>query len=332
MVPAGRNASSDGVYRHIWKRLRFPKTRFQRLPRRQSSPRRILYLTRNPFLKDLVRANPGSAAARVRLGEAMATAGLTKQALEQLEAALTLDPNHTGAYVDLGLIAIDQSELLQAEGYFLKVVELTEGAEFEDVNQRREIALFYLGEIALDDSRYEDAITYFKGALRIRRDASDTYYLLAQAYRGLNEYDAALDQLQTATLFDPNYPEAHFLIGEILMAQDDDINAAIHFKWAADLVPDADPPAEALAAIGPAEQWLASGSAALSEGDTDKALHDAIMATVLDPESVDAHKLHGTVLEDIGDDAAALESWEKAAELAPEDTEIQDTIDRLGGV
>ncbi len=281
-------------------------------------------------LKDLVRESPGSAAARVRLGEAMATAGLTSEAIEQFEAAIKLDPSHTGAYLDLGIVALETGEFNTAEGYFEIVVDLTEGSEFADVNQRREVALFYLGEITLEDGRYEDAVRWFKGALRVRRDASDTYYLLAQAYKGLGEFDAAVSQLETAMLFDPNYPEAHFLMGEILMAEGDDINAVIHFRIAYDLVPEADPPAEALASYGTVGQWIKSSQTALSEGDEETALHDAIMATVLEPSSVNAHKHHATVLEQTGEVSAALQVWMTASELAPEDPEIVDALVRLG--
>ena len=68
-----------------------------------------------------------------------------------------------------------------------------------------------------------------KGALRIRRDASDTYYHLARAYQGLEEYDAAIEQLEIAIAFDPNYAQAHFLMGRSTRIMEDEVNASYHF-------------------------------------------------------------------------------------------------------
>ena len=100
-------------------------------------------------LKNRVAATPNDAPLRVRLGEALASAGLIDGAVEQFKTAVKLDQKHTGAYLDLGIMAMQEKQRKTAEGYFNKVVELTTGSQFEDINQRRETAFFYLGEIAL---------------------------------------------------------------------------------------------------------------------------------------------------------------------------------------
>ncbi|TLM97389.1 MAG: tetratricopeptide repeat protein, partial [Actinobacteria bacterium] len=233
---------------------------------------------------------------RVRYGEALACAGLTNDAVEQFRAALKVDKNHTGAYLDLGMLAMQADERKSAEGYFTKVVDLTEGAQYETINQRREQALFQLGTIALDDRRYEDAAGFFKAALRIRKDASDTYYLLAQSFRGMDDDNAALKQLDAALTFDPNFAEAHYLYGTILADRKDVVNAAIHLRKAADLAPERKEPAEALAKLGSASDAYDRAKTALAQKRYGEAIDAILLARALDPKSVDAALLQARIL------------------------------------
>lgn len=280
-------------------------------------------------LKREVREKPNDVMLRVRLGEALGSAGKNEQAIEQFQAALKLDPNHTGAYLDLGIVAMIERDMPAARRYFQKVVELTEGQQFAGVNERREIALYNLGIISLQDSAYEEAIGYFKGALRIKRDASDTYYYLARAYRGIGENEAAFEQLETALAFDPNYPEAHYLMGELYLEDEDEVNAATHFRLALDLAPDAEPAIEAIESFGTPEERMQNAIEALDAGDIETALTEVLVARAIAPESVEAARLHGRILVERGNDKDALDVYREAAALAPDDAEIAAEIERL---
>ena len=62
----------------------------------------------------------------------------------------------------------------------------------QNVDERRENALYNLGLLRfVATSEYEEAAGYFKEALRIRKDASDTYYNLAVRLRGMEDTTAA---------------------------------------------------------------------------------------------------------------------------------------------
>jgi len=283
-------------------------------------------------IKDLeaaVKKAPNSAATRVRLGEALAAAGSLKPAAEQLAIAIKLDKKHTGAYLDLGIISMEGKEYGPAEKYFTKVVELTQNTQFEAMNSRREQALFHLGEIALSQKRYEDAAGFFKGAIRIRKDASDTYYLLAQSLRGLGEDDAALKQLDAALAFDPNYPEAHYLYGVILLEKGDKINAAVHLRKAADLAPEQKQPEEALKKLGSAKDALKAGRQLLADGNKSGAVDQALLATILDPSSTDATLFYVEALLAKNDKPGAIKVLKAAALKAPEDKAIKSKLAEL---
>jgi tetratricopeptide (TPR) repeat protein len=153
------------------------------------------------------RKAPNNVPLHVRLGEAYAAAGMSAKAIQQLKIATKLDPKHTGAWLDLGMIAMNEKKYPEAKGYFTKVVDLTAGADFQNVNNRRENALYGLGIIALETKQYEDAVGRFKDALRIRDDASDTYYHLALAYKQGKQPAKAREQLQVA-LAKGDFPES----------------------------------------------------------------------------------------------------------------------------
>lgn len=280
-------------------------------------------------LRDFVRKNPNSAAGRVRYGEALGAAGKYDESVEQLKIAVKLDPKHTGAYLDLGIVAMIQDDRRAAEGYFTKVVDLTEGVEYQDINARREQALFHLGEIAVDAKRYEDAAGFFKAAIRIKKDSSDSYFLLATALHELGSDDEALEQLEAATAFDPNYPEAHYLWGTILMSKGDDINAAVHLRKALDLAPDSKLAKDALAKLGTAEDAVRKSAAALAAGDADEAIDLALLARQLDPQSVDAAIAHLKAVVEKGDTKAAKEIAAEALELDPKNAEVKQIKDSL---
>lgn len=282
-------------------------------------------------LEAIVRKAPNSAAARVRLGEALAAAGSLKAATEQFAIAIKLDKNHTGAYLDLGILAMQEKEYGPAEKYFNKVVELTQSTQFEAMNERREQALFHLGEIALDQKRFEDAAGYFKGALRIRKDASDTYYLLAQALRGMDEDVAAVKQLNAALAFDPNYPEAHYLYGVILLQQGDRINAAVHLRKAADLAPEQKEPAEALRKLGTSADAIEQGREDLAAGKPQAALDQALFARALAPDEAAPTLFHVELLLKSGDKAGAVKVLKQALVTSPESAELKKRLAEVSG-
>ncbi len=122
-----------------------------------------------------VRKTPNDVILRVRLGEAYGAAGKYDQAVEQFKQALKIDPKHVGAYLDLGMVAVLTENDAAAERYFKKVIELTETAQIRERGPASRERLLQPGLLKLKQKKYEEAAGYFKEALRIRKDASDTY-------------------------------------------------------------------------------------------------------------------------------------------------------------
>lgn len=278
--------------------------------------------------EDIVRQQPNVAAFRVRLGEAYAAAGRYQDAIEQFNAAIKLEENHTGAYLDLGLVAMINDHVSEAIGYFEKVVEITDASEMRFTDARRELALFNLGKIALDDDEYEDAVGYFKEALRVRRDSSDTYLLMARAYDGLGDTASALKYVEYALAFDPNFAQANYQAGEWYLREKDYLKASEHIRKAIDAAPEERAPAELLEKLGTAESWAGKATAQL-ESDPKKALEYIKIARRIDPFDAELALLHGRVLEKVKKPSDALVTYREALELDTENAEVKAAIKRL---
>jgi tetratricopeptide (TPR) repeat protein len=281
-------------------------------------------------MKTAVAKKPGDVALRVRLGEALDSSGRPDEAIAQLQQALKIDPKHTGAWLDLGLVTLEKKQPVEAATYLTKVVTLTEGSEMQDVNQRRETALYYLGSIALDAKKYDDALRYLKGAVRIKRDASDSYLLIAKAYIGQGDTTKAMENLRIAVAFDPHLAEAQYQMGVLYLKQGDKFAAAQSFRKSADSAPKAVPPVQALKALGPAATWVASSSKKLSAGDAKGARKDAETALAIQPEYEPAALAVGAALEKLGDKKGAIQAYGRILTFAPDSIQAKAALKRLG--
>ena len=216
-----------------------------------------------------------------------------------------------------------------AESYFKKVIELTEGSQYSALDTSRETALYNLGLLAIDKKHYAEAAGFFKAALVIRKDASDTYYQLAKALEGIGEIDGAIEQLEIGVNFDPGFAEAHYFLGELYKKKKDDVNASYEFVRAAELAPDGDPPREAVEAFGPAASWVEKASTSLAGGNNSEALTSILVARNLDKKSFEAAKLHAEILVKRGSLKDALDVYRQALELDPGNAEVKAQIAAL---
>lgn len=280
-------------------------------------------------LESQIRANPNNADYRVRLGEAFASAGVMPQAIQQLNSALKIQPKHTGALNDLGLIAMAQGNYGAAQGYFQQVLKLTEGEDPSLGDPTRENAFFNTGVIALKQRQYDTAIGNFKESLRLNRTASDTYFYLAMAFKGLNQPDAELEQLQNALLFDPTYAQANYELGMYYLARKDYVDAANHLKASVTAAPKAQPAVDALNSIGTSQDWMAKSKAAQASHDTSAEVNAAKVAFILAPDNKATAVYLANLLEKNGYALDALPVWQAILKLAPNDATAKAEVARL---
>lgn len=102
------------------------------------------------------------------------TSGRSKLAIEDFKKALALEADYPPIQLQIGRGWYDLSEFDKAERALLTAA---------DNPGLRAAALYYLGQIALLNKKYQDAINRFEEVIRIDPEASKVHYPLASAYR-----------------------------------------------------------------------------------------------------------------------------------------------------
>lgn len=280
-------------------------------------------------LMQVVRDNPDDPAARLRLADALAAAGRLREAVEQYQALLSLRPDDPQALAGLASIAMEQGEWRTAEGYWRTIIGILQEGQYAALDQRLERAHRNLGATLMEVKDYEEAARYLKEALRIRRDVSDTYFLLGIAYREMRSNVKYRENIEFALRFDPLRPDANFELGKILLAEGDTAGAAERFRVAAENAPpERTEPLDELAGLGTVAERLAK-SAALASVDTTAALAEARIAAAIDPQRVDAARAVAALYQRQGQLEPARAAWERVLALSPQDDEARAAIERL---
>lgn len=263
-----------------------------------------------------LRANPNNFDTRMRLAQAFAVAGRDNESIEQYKAILSVNKNFVPALSGVGFEYLKQKKWKEGEGYFRKVVSLTEKDTTSVGSSPLETAYFYLGTALMEQQKYEDAVGFFRAALRLRRDSADASYALAVSYRELDNMEAYEEYLLYTLQFDPNMAEANYDYGILLLSKKDLAAAAEHFRTSANAAPGIDKPQIELDKLGNFEDGLVEAKK-LQPTDPARALVEARIASALDPESVDALALVGQLYEAQKQPDKAADSYRKLLVLDP---------------
>jgi tetratricopeptide (TPR) repeat protein len=281
-------------------------------------------------LEAAVRKRPNDAGLRIGFAQALTAAGRTEDAVSQYEAALKLDKDNPVALSGLGLLAMDAQEWVTAEGYWLRIIDKLDKGDYRDKDTRLEAAYYYLGTVQMQEQKYQDAVTSFKAALRIRRDASDTYYAMSLAYSKLGMPDRTFEFLKSALLLDPGMPEANYDMGQILVQRSQIATAAELFRLSIKKAPEThkSKPQRALDALGTAAEHLKRAQE-FQKSQPASATVEARVAVAIDPQNVDAARLLAQLYDAHGDTTKALDAYQAVLTLLPGDTTATAAVARL---
>jgi len=235
-------------------------------------------------------------------------AGNLEQAQRYLDRARAIDPSYATLYVRLGKVLMDDSKPEAARAALEQV---------QDVPELVSPANYYLGQIALLERRYDDAVALLERALAANPDATEVHYPLAQAYRALGDserarahlgrfklrapvvHDPLLDELQSAARRSvPAFERAIYAVrgGDYATAVD---------ELAAGL---AVAPNNAAARISYARVLYLTGRTDDAAAQLHRALRDA-------PDEPLGHLMLGALRQQQGDLAAAESAYQRALAL-----------------
>jgi len=119
------------------------------------------------------------------LGYLYQQTGQLEASAERYEQAIRMQPDDRAAIVRLAQVYLGLNRLREAREQFQNVE-----AVYPMLSRNG------LGEIALRDRRYDEAVSHFRAVLERVPQATSVHYSLAMAYRGLNRLDEAREELE----------------------------------------------------------------------------------------------------------------------------------------
>ena len=166
--------------------------------------------------------------------------GTEQEALESLEKAVRLAPNHFKARLHLGRTYYEHNRHLKAKRQFEAVLEKDPGypwlhyhlsmlhSNLGDVQGairglEKELELhpahaqarLELGEWLVKTGRFESALSHLSRLKQDEVHPVDLNYAIAKAHRGLGNPGRALEAARKCVETDPEFTDAHYLLGQL---------------------------------------------------------------------------------------------------------------------
>jgi tetratricopeptide (TPR) repeat protein len=202
--------------------------------------------------------------------------GSMEDAIRRYRLARTLRPDYVAVPVNLGNTFLNLSRDDEARESFREALE---------IDKNDPAAHYGLGEIALSERNYSEAIKQFNQTLAQVPNANRVHYSLAMAYRGLGDLEKV---------------KAH-------LAQQGPVGVRV-----------SDPLIDGLQDLVESERvHLARGKQAFEARQYTQAAEEYRKAVSLEPNSVTARINLGATLSQLGDVAGAIEQFEEAIRIEP---------------
>jgi len=224
------------------------------------------YALANELISRAIAINPGDAAYRSNLGNALRESGQPEAAVEQYRQALALQPGYAETHNNLGnaLQALSQFDAAIASYRHAIACHASYPEAYNNLGQ----ALFCLGRfdeaiaayqqaIALNPNypephnnlgntlktigRFELAVEHYRCAIALRPAYAEAYNNLGWTLHDMGILDAAVEHYQQALALKPDFVEAYNNLGNARSNQGDLTAAIAHFNTALSLNPDFDP-------------------------------------------------------------------------------------------
>lgn len=200
------------------------------------------------------------------LGLTYQAQGKTAEAVKALREALQRDPEMPEAHNNLGNLLLAAGDVPHAEGSFREAIRIQ--PDYADAHAN------LAGLLMRDEARWPAAREEFQLALA-RPTAADagTRYNYAMLLGRTGDYDGAQRELESCLRSDPNFADAHELLGDLLMGKNRSAEALPHYREALRIHPDS------------ARAHLGLGAALLADGNRREALpHLQRAAASTDPD------------------------------------------------
>ncbi|MHB0977543.1 MAG: sortase [Candidatus Aquicultorales bacterium] len=151
-----------------------------------------------------LKKNPKDVRARIQMAEAYLEIERFSGVIRQLAEIKRIDPKRAEIAGLEGEVA-KREQALRAE---ISTVEDKSGADVE--------RYLVLGELLTAGGRFAEAVVVFESAVRLEPYAADILFELAKAQNSLGERDRAINILESALTFSPDYKEARDMLDSLV--------------------------------------------------------------------------------------------------------------------
>jgi len=173
---------------------------------------------------------PRSARAHANLGIALAKLGKIDDAIDELQEALSIDPNHLVAGLTVGRILVERGQTDEAKAVYQQLDERFPG---------NESILLSLAYIALRERQLDVAEEYLEESLKANKKLPYSHFLLGITRLQRGNVPGAIAALRESTRLDVRTGALHHALGVAYAIAGDNARAERSFRVALSLNPEA---------------------------------------------------------------------------------------------
>ncbi|MFQ3611387.1 MAG: tetratricopeptide repeat protein, partial [Fimbriimonadales bacterium] len=185
-----------GLVAMLWAQTALPQNLQRQYDRAVQLARQGKHAQAEPLLREVVRQKPDFAPARLTLGLVYRMMNQPDKAVPHLRRAGELDPRNPTPLIELCRIALDRSQLDEAEAYLR-----TLRTRFPN---HEELPLL-TGALHMIRGQWQAAYDQYQSALKKRPNDFRIHYNLGIAASQLNKPDTAIRHLERSVQLKPNY-------------------------------------------------------------------------------------------------------------------------------
>ncbi|MDY7009082.1 MAG: tetratricopeptide repeat protein, partial [Cyanobacteriota bacterium] len=156
-------------------------------------------------------------------------AGRNEVAIQLLNQVITLRPNSSQAYSNLGNILRDEGRIEEAIEYYQKAISL----EPNDSSNYSK-----LGNILKNEGRLEEALAHYQKAISLEPNDSSNYSNLGFIFLQKKQIESAIANYEKSLFLDPSNPKTNFNLGVAWQNQGDLSKSGTYYQQAISLQPD----------------------------------------------------------------------------------------------
>ncbi len=171
------------------------------------------------------RLEPRNADVQYALGRVLYQQSRYAEALERFQAVVAIDAQSYKAWDNLGLCYEGMNEAAQATKAYLRAISIV-----HEKHSEYDWPYANLANLLIKQEQYRQAFDLAVEASQRNPDSARNFYLTGKALFKLGQVEKAVRWLEHSAVLDSEYPEPHYLLGQIYRKWDKPAESEREFK------------------------------------------------------------------------------------------------------